>query len=50
MIAKFNENSSGSECKPDSKIQRLSEGAKERGRKTSGSRRSRRMGGGKNIE
>ena len=36
-ITKFDENSSGSKCKPDSSIQGASEGTKEGGRKTSGS-------------
>ena len=37
MITKFNENSSGSKCKPDSLIQGASEGTEEGGRKTGGS-------------
>ena len=38
MITKFNENSSGSKCELDSLIQGASEGTKEGGRKTSGSK------------
>ena len=37
MITQFDENLSGSKHKPDSLIQRTSEGAKERERKTGGS-------------
>jgi len=43
MITKFDENSSGSKCKPDSLIQGASEGTEERRRETSGSGRSQRM-------
>ena len=39
MITKFNENPSGSKCKLDSIVQRTSEGAKERKRKTGRSQR-----------
>ena len=34
MTTKFDENSSGSKCKPDSLIQGASEGTEEGGRKT----------------
>ena len=50
MITKFDENSSGSKCEPDSLIQGASEGAEERRRETSGSRRSRRVGSRKNFK
>jgi len=49
-ITIFNENLSGSQCEPDSVIQGAGKGTEEGGRKTSGSRRNRRMGGRKNLE
>ena len=50
MIAKFDEDPSGSKHKPDSTVQGPDGGAEKRGRKTGRSRRSRRMGSGKNSE
>ena len=50
MITIFNEDSSGSQCKPDSTVQGTNEGAEKRRRKTGRSRRSRRIGGRKNIK
>ena len=50
MITIFNEDSSGSQCKLDSTVQGTDGGAEKRRRKTSRSRRSRRMGGRKNIK
>ena len=40
MIAKFDEDPSGSKCKPDSTVQGTGGGAEKGGRKTSRSRRS----------
>ena len=37
VVTKFNENTSGSKCKLDSTVQEVSEGTKERRRKTGGS-------------
>ena len=50
MIAKFDEDPSGSKRKPDSTVQGTDGGAEKRRRKTSRSRRSRRMRGRKNSE
>ena len=50
VITVFNENSSGSQCEPDSAIQGAGKGTEEGGRKTSGNRRNQRMGGRKNHE
>jgi len=49
-ITVFNENSSSSQCEPDSAIQEVGKGTEEGGRKTSGNRRNQRMGGRKNLE
>ena len=49
-ITKFDENTSGSQCKLDSTVQGTSRRAKERGGKTGGSRRNQRMEGRKNLE
>ena len=50
MIAKFDENPSSSKRKLDSMVQGTSGEVEKRGRKTSESRRSQRMGGRKNFE
>ena len=50
MITKFDENTSGSQRKPDSMVQGTNRRAKEREGKTGGSRRNQRMGGRKNLE
>jgi len=50
VIAKFNENSSGCECQSDSAIQGVSRGIEKEERETNRGRRSRRVGGRKNIK
>ena len=50
IITKFNEDSSGSQCKLGSKIQRAGKGAEKEEGKTSGSQRSWRIGSGENFK
>ena len=50
MATKLNKDSSSSQCKPGSAIQRAGKRAEKGRRKTSENQRSRGMGGGKNFE